>query len=151
TVARQIASRKSNSARVGLDWPRVRAEPLTRGEMFHVSELSSSGLTGRPSIPATTMLEPNRRRVLDRPPPRAITIEFVVCGPLARSEMFHVSELSSSGLTGRPSIPETAVLEPNRRRVLDRPPSRAMTIEFVVRGPLARGEMFHVSELSSSG
>src|SRR5262249_34663496 len=38
---------------------------------------------------------------------------------------------SSPGLSGRPSIPETAVLEPIGRGVLDRPPSRAMTTEGV--------------------
>jgi hypothetical protein len=35
--------------------------------------------------------------------------------------------VSSPGLTGRSSIPETVVLEPMGRSVLDRPPSRAMT------------------------
>ena len=35
--------------------------------------------------------------------------------------------LSSSGLTGRSSIPETSAREPIGRSVLDRPPSRAMT------------------------
>jgi len=35
--------------------------------------------------------------------------------------------LSSSGSTGRSSIPETSVHEPIGRSVLDRPPSRAMT------------------------
>src|SRR5215475_11994697 len=41
--------------------------------------------------------------------------------------------MSSPGLTGRSSIPETAVLEPIGRGVLDHPPSRVMTTESVAR------------------
>src|ERR1700694_2613106 len=44
-----------------------------------------------------------------------------------------VFKLSSSGLTGRPSIPETSVIEPRGRGVLDPPPSRGMTVENVER------------------
>jgi hypothetical protein len=40
-----------------------------------------------------------------------------------------LSRSSSPGLTGRPSIPETAVLEPTGRGVLDAPLSRSMTRE----------------------
>ena len=39
--------------------------------------------------------------------------------------------MSSPGLTGRSSIPETPVLEPIGRGVLDRPLSRTMTTEYV--------------------
>ena len=38
-----------------------------------------------------------------------------------------IVSLSSSGLTGRSSIPEMSAREPIGRSVLDRPPSRAMT------------------------
>jgi len=40
---------------------------------------------------------------------------------LALSSMSATSTLSSPGLTGRPSIPEAALLEPISRGVLDRP------------------------------
>ena len=40
-------------------------------------------------------------------------------------------DLSSPGLTGRSSIPETSVLEPGSRGVLDAPHSRGMTVEDV--------------------
>ena len=41
------------------------------------------------------------------------------------------SLVSSPDLIGRSSIPETAVLEPRSRGVLDAPPSRGMTVEDV--------------------
>jgi hypothetical protein len=41
------------------------------------------------------------------------------------------SSLSSPGLTGRPSIPETVISNSIGRGVLDRPPSRAMTTEVM--------------------
>jgi hypothetical protein len=56
--------------------------------------------------------------------------------------MSNSSPLSSSGLTGRSSIPEAVVLEPRGRRLLDAPPEpviglaagetrwRGMTIAF---------------------
>jgi len=37
------------------------------------------------------------------------------------------AQLSSHGLTGRPSIPEALMIQPRSRGVLDHPPSRVMT------------------------
>jgi hypothetical protein len=45
--------------------------------------------------------------------------------PAAR--MRNYAQLSSPGSTGRPSIPETPMIEPRSRGVLDRPLSRATT------------------------
>ena len=39
----------------------------------------------------------------------------------------HTPQSSSPGLTGRPSIPETPVIEPRSRGVLDTPLARGMT------------------------
>jgi hypothetical protein len=43
------------------------------------------------------------------------------------ARMFVYSTLSSPGLTGRPSIPETAVIDPKGPGVLDHPHARVMT------------------------
>jgi hypothetical protein len=51
--------------------------------------------------------------------------------------------LWSPGSTGRPSIPEPAVIEPISRGVLDRPPSRAMTTWFAIKTPLRGGVSNH--------
>jgi hypothetical protein len=70
---------------------------------------------------------------------------------------FHTphSHLSSPGLTGRSSIPETAVLEPRRRGVLDAPHSRGMTVENDARshsrGTIARALQEHPPSLETEG
>jgi hypothetical protein len=53
-------------------------------------------------------------------------------GRMARRENADAHSLSSPGLTGRPSIPEAAVIEPTSRGVLDPPHARGMTIEGCV-------------------
>src|SRR5882724_2365499 len=48
-----------------------------------------------------------------------------------RREIADTHPVSSSGLTGRPSIPETSMIEPRSRGVLDHPPSRVTTVLYV--------------------
>jgi len=48
----------------------------------------------------------------------------------SRREIAKVHPVSSPGLTGRPSIPETSVTEPRSRSVLDHPPSQVMTVLY---------------------
>src|SRR5437773_6537851 len=49
-------------------------------------------------------------------------------GRALRREIADAYSVSSPGLTGRPSIPETAVIESMSRGVLDAPLSRSMTV-----------------------
>ena len=48
-------------------------------------------------------------------------------GSRTRARSTHLRDCHRPGLTGRPSIPEAAVIEPISRGVLDPPPSRGMT------------------------
>jgi hypothetical protein len=57
--------------------------------------------------------------------------EFAKLGHRAARTPTHI-HMSSPGLTGRPSIPEAAVIEPIGRSVLDPPHARGMTIEWCV-------------------
>jgi hypothetical protein len=131
---------------------------------------SSPGLTGRSSIPETSVIEPTSRGVLDTPLARGMTavgrgehLNFVVIARsaatkqsifffarrdgllrFARNDGLRIGcskiesekcdrrscatpQLSSPGLTGRSSIPETSVIEPRSRGVLDTPLARGMT------------------------
>jgi predicted ATPase with chaperone activity len=93
------------------------------------SQLSSSGLTGRSSIAETSAIESTSRGVLDAPHARGMTAVFWTALPViaSMSAMTPHSQLSSSGLTGRSSIPETSAIESISRGVLDAPHARGMT------------------------
>ncbi len=131
--------------------------------------LSSPGLTGRPSIPETPVMELRGRGVLDHPLSRVMTACFAA-GAAARffgngttplspfpaapvlprktapappwcSPGCGISGiepwLSSPGLTGRPSIPATPIMESRGCGVLGHPLSRVMTACFAA-GAAAR-------------
>jgi len=85
--------------------------------------------SGRSSLPETSAIESISRGVLDAPHARGMTAVFGTTLPVIASTSAKKphSQLSSSGLTGRSSIPETSAIESTSRGVLDAPHARGMT------------------------
>ena len=131
-IRREMKARAEEAARAAAAAPSLLADPAVLAmrppdRPRHRRQAADPASRGR-RTGAGIFGEPQQRRGAGR---SAGGVEHRHCEPTGRANAQFHSHLSSPGLTGRSSIPETSVFESRSRGVLDRPHARVDDSEYV--------------------